>query len=140
MLLVCDENFPTKNILINFQKYNPISSFCRSDQAELLVKSYFGEIVLFIISELELIFYVNFFHFAYRFGEKFFVTLCLSLSLAGKLFDAVDKTGRDVLQSTSLMTQNVVSHRFFPCPFQCFFFLKFFVIVSDKKMDFFFLV
>ncbi len=70
--------------------------------------------MLFIISELELIF----FHFPYHLGEKFFVTLCLSLSLAGKLFDAVDKAGRDVLQSTSLMTQNVVSHRFVPCPFQ----------------------
>jgi hypothetical protein len=122
MLLVCDEYFLTENIIINFQKYNPISSFCRSNQAELLVKSYFGEIVVFIISELELIFYVIFYHFPYHLGEKFFVMLCLSLSLAGKLFDAVDKTGRDVLLSTSLMTQNVVGHRFFPCPFQCFFF------------------
>lgn len=76
--------------------------------------------MLFIISELEFFFNVILKKFPYHLGEKFFVTLCLSLSLAGKLFDAVDKTGRDVLQSTSLMTQNVVSHRFFPCPFQSF--------------------
>jgi spartin len=31
---------------------------------------------------------------------------------AGKLFDAVEKTSRDILQSTSIMTQNVVGHRF----------------------------
>lgn len=30
---------------------------------------------------------------------------------AAKLFDAVEKATQDVLQSSSLMTQNVVSHR-----------------------------
>jgi spartin len=50
-------------------------------------------------------------------GKKIFKLMpgevaLVSLDAFGKLFDAVDKTGRDVLQSTSLMTQNVVSHRF----------------------------
>jgi spartin len=52
-----------------------------------------------------------------RAGKKIFKLMpgevaLVSLDAFGKLFDAVDKTGRDVLQSTSLMTQNVVSHRF----------------------------
>ncbi|CAK9872267.1 unnamed protein product [Sphagnum jensenii] len=50
-------------------------------------------------------------------GKKIFKLMpgevaLVSLDAFGKLFDAVDKTGKDVLQSTSLMTQNVVSHRF----------------------------
>ncbi len=40
------------------------------------------------------------------------VTFCFVLfCFAGKLFDAVEKTSRDILQSTSIMTQNVVGHR-----------------------------
>jgi hypothetical protein len=42
-----------------------------------------------------------------------------------------------VLQSTSLMTQNVVSHRFFPCPFQCFFFWIFLLFYPTKNWIFF---
>lgn len=52
-----------------------------------------------------------------RAGKKIFKLMpgevaLVSLDAFGKLFDAVDKTGRDVLLSTSLMTQNVVGHRF----------------------------
>jgi hypothetical protein len=32
---------------------------------------------------------------------------------SGKLFDAVEQTSRDILQSTSVMTKNVVGHRLF---------------------------
>jgi hypothetical protein len=34
------------------------------------------------------------------------------LIYAGKLFDAVEKATSDVLESTSLMTQNVVAHKY----------------------------
>ncbi len=51
-----------------------------------------------------------------------FVLFCF----AGKLFDAVEKTSRDILGSTSIMTQNVVGHRlFFPISLFMIFVVKF---------------
>jgi len=52
-----------------------------------------------------------------RAGKKIFKLMpgevaLVSLDAFGKLFDAVEKATTDVLQSTSLMTQNVVAHKF----------------------------
>jgi spartin len=49
-------------------------------------------------------------------GKKFFRLMpgevaLVSLDAFAKLFDALEKATTDVLQSTSVMTQNVVAHR-----------------------------
>jgi hypothetical protein len=41
------------------------------------------------------------------------------LAGAGKLFDALEKATTDVLGSTSLMTQNVISHKYGASVQQC---------------------
>lgn len=52
-----------------------------------------------------------------RAGKKVFKLMpgevaLVSLDAFGKLFDAVEKATSDVLESTSLMTQNVIAHRY----------------------------
>ncbi len=55
-----------------------------------------------------------------------FVLFCFVFFFAGKLFDVVEKTSRDILQSTSIMTQNVVGHRLlFPISLFMIFLVKF---------------
>ncbi len=55
-----------------------------------------------------------------------FTDIFFCFCFAGKLFDAVEKTSRDILGSTSVMTQNVVGHRlFFPISSFMIFVVKF---------------